>query len=193
MQRPFRIPNLAAIVVLVLGGAASAWASGPAAHSTTVSIALPPPVTMPSSALVKVASGRWDGHVWTLSGGDTKVGLACYLIAVKFRWKTVGLPSLARCSVLNDPPASSDEVSGGFAFTTISVCPLAFASGVTRRNVANVTVTTMGGGTVKTLAIVPPVGLSKGVRYFATKIGCGSRVSKVVGRDASGRIVAEWG
>ena len=138
-------------------------------------------------------TGHWNGHAWSLRVSDDVNGRHCYQVSVDFPF-TVAAPSHSPnwSSVSARPRMSSSSSSFGVSFTTFTVCPLAFVEGLTVANASEVTVTLASGATVRTSTIVPPLGLSRDVRYFVTQIPCGSRVTKFIGLSTAGSVVARF-
>jgi hypothetical protein len=144
---------------------------------------------------VVVASGHWQGHAWRLEASDDSSGPQvrhCYRVVVDFPFTTAAPPASPNCSALAVLPATvalPPNFPHGFSYSSFGVCPLAFIDGVTVKQATKVTVTLANGKSLTTTAVVPPPGLSQGVRYFASQIPCGSQVTKLVARSASGKQV----
>jgi hypothetical protein len=92
--------------------------------------------------------------------------------------------------VISLPPGAPASFPHGFAYTTLTVCPLAFIDGMTTSQANQVVITLDNGKTVHTPTIIPPHGLARDVRYFAVQLPCGSPPAKLVGISQSGKQVA---
>jgi hypothetical protein len=151
-------------------------------------------VAAPAQAPVIVESGQWQGHAWRLEANDETGGSTaqhCYRVVVDFKFTTAAPPRSPNCAALSIPRVVLPPgFPHGFAFSSLTVCPLAFVDGLTVAQAAQVVVTLSGGKTVHISTVVPPPGLRQDVRYFAAQIPCGSPVTKFVGLSASGRQVA---
>jgi hypothetical protein len=151
----------------------------------------------PMQSPVVVESGHWQGHSWRLRVTDEKSASQihhCYQVIVDYQFTRVRPPLSPNCAYFPPLPATAPpSFPHGFAFSGLGVCPMAYVAGVTVKQATQVTVTLANGKTVGTTAVVPPPGLHQDVRYFAVQIPCGSRVTKLVGRSASGKQVALFG
>ena len=87
------------------------------------------------------------------------------------------------------PPAPG--FSYGMTYGGSSDCPTFFVfEGLIVANARQVAITLSTGKTVTTPTIPSPRGLAQSLRFWATHIPCGTNPTGMVGRDATGRVVA---
>lgn len=151
------------------------------------------------AAATKVASGTWNGAVWTLFAGE-------FISATSFSHciNVVVGPNSAHkggggCSggglrkagelLPTSPPAPG--FSYGMTYGGSSDCPTFFVfEGLIVANARQVAITLSTGKTVTTPTIASPPGLAQSLRFWATHIPCGTNPTGMVGRDAAGRVIA---
>jgi hypothetical protein len=179
----------AVIATLVLGaGSSGAAAAGP-------------PLGYPSPN-TKVASGTWNGHRWTLFAGESRTA-TWFSRCLKVVLVPASMNHLGEsCSGggLRKPgellPASPPAPGWGYGIAPSAyggACPayVVFA-GLVVTAARTVVFTLAAGKTVTTETIPSPPGLAQSLRFFATHIPCGAKISALVARDADGRVVARF-
>jgi hypothetical protein len=124
-----------------------------------------------------VASGSWDGHRWTLRARDDLRGgqvFHCYQISVDYPFTTHAPSRLPNCTAFGFPGASSGRP--GIAYYTFRSCPLSFVDGELDASAAHVRITLASGAVIRARTFTPPARLSQDVRYFVSRVPCGSTV-----------------
>jgi hypothetical protein len=141
-----------------------------------------------------VASGRWDGHAWSLRAGDDFSGgqiRHCYQISVDFAFTTAAPPRHPNCgTVLAQSPRVPSTFPYGVSFGSLSPCPIAFVEGIVVARATQVRITLASGTTVRISAVSGHAPLSQDVKYFVSRVPCGSSVSSLIGLDSRGKTVA---
>jgi hypothetical protein len=150
---------------------------------------------VPSGAgMVRVTSGQWNGQAWTLEASDEvsggNVGY-CYRMAF-----ARAADSSRACSssafVMREVPGRS-AYGMNVAQHLVGACPaLDYVVGPVVASASEIDITLSTGKAVKTLAIAPPPGLARGVRFFVTRVPCGTWAASAVGRNEAGKIVASF-
>jgi hypothetical protein len=180
----------AVIATLVLGaGSSGADAAGP-----------PTPLGYPSPN-TKVASGTWNGHRWTLFAGESRTATwfsKCMKVALVPASMMQGGKScdgggLRRPGELlpTSPPAPGWGY--GIAPSAYGACPtfMVFA-GTVVAPARTVVFTLTSGRTVTTETIPSPPRFAQSLRFWATHLPCGAKISALEARDANGRVVARF-
>jgi hypothetical protein len=178
----------ATIATIVLGaGSSGAAAAGPAPG-------YPSPTT-------KVAAGTWNGHRWTLFASESRTATwfsQCIQVVLVPASTPHGGQScsgggLRKPSELlpTSPPAPGTGY--GIAPSAYTACPtfVVFA-GLVVAAARTVVFTVAPGNTVTTETIPSPPGFAQSLRFWATHIPCGAKISALIARDAQGHVVARF-
>ncbi len=175
----------------------SIFAAGLACVAALVSVvvATAAPLSPFPAATITVASGSWNGNAWTFRAGDHLSGdHLSYCLDVSFTSRLIntGGDCGAGASVGRPSPSAPPDSPFGLGMSRDSLnCPvLAFVDGFVVANARTVSITLSTGATIRTPTIAPPARLVQNVRFFVTRIACGSQPTSVYARDTAGHIVA---
>jgi hypothetical protein len=146
------------------------------------------------AVMVRVTSGQWNGQAWTLEASDAvSGGNVGYCYRMAFARAADSSRACSRSAfVMREVPGRS-AYGMNFAQHLVGACPaLDYVVGPVVATASEVDVTLSTGRVVKTVAIAPPPGLARGVRFFVTRVPCGTWAASAVGRNETGKIVASF-
>jgi len=145
----------------------------------------------PTSDVIMVTSGTWDGHPWIFTAHRTEDFGICYSLTQGT--DATGRPGSLSCSPTSFPtPGTSPVVermmSSGFSGGGASF-PASFF-GAADDSVSRIDIIEESGASISIPTIPAPDSLDTGIRFFVTSLPIGTTVAEAIGYDSSGNLIA---